>query len=105
MHNILHVMSLFLAMGMELPDVIRATTWNSARIIKRDDLGSLSVGSCADVAIFNRRKGKFGFYDRDSQRIEGRRRLECEATIREGKVVFDQNGIARPIVIPAHPYY
>ena len=105
MHNILHVMSLFLAMGMELPDVIRATTWNSARIIKRDDLGSLSVGSCADVAIFNRRKGRFGFYDRAGQRIEGRRRLECEATIREGKVVFDQNGIARPIVIPAHPYY
>ncbi|MEX2235584.1 MAG: amidohydrolase/deacetylase family metallohydrolase [Cyclobacteriaceae bacterium] len=105
MQNILNVMSLFMAMGMELKDVITATTWNSAKIIRREELGSLSPGSSADVAIFNLRNGKFGFYDRDGQRIEGNNRLECEVTIREGKVVYDLNGLARPIIIPGHPRY
>jgi dihydroorotase len=105
MQNILNVMSLFMAMGMELKDVVTATTWNSAKIIKRDELGNLSPGSCADVAIFNLHNGKFGFYDRDGQRIEGNNRLDCEVTIREGKVVYDLNGIARPIIIPEHRRY
>jgi len=105
MQNILNVMSTFMAMGMDLKDVITATTWNSAKIIKREELGNLSPGSCADVAIFNLREGKFGFYDRDGQRIEGSNRLECEVTIREGKVVYDLNGIAMPIIIPGHRRY
>jgi dihydroorotase len=98
-------MSLFMAIGMDLQGVIRATTWNSAREIKREDLGNLSVGAGADVAIFNLRDGKFGFYDQDSYKVDGKNRLECEVTIRDGKVVYDFNGSAVPIIIPAHPLY
>ena len=105
MQNILNVMSLFMAMGMDLKDVVSATTWNAARIIRHEELGNLSSGAVADLAIFNLRNGKFGFYDREGERIEGSNRLECEVTIREGNVVYDLNGIAQPIIMPKHPRY
>ena len=99
MKNILSVMSKFLTMGMELPAVIRAATWNPAKEIKREDLGSLSEGSEADVAILDLREGNFGFFDYTGFKIEGNRKLECEMTIRGGRIVYDLNGIAEPVVI------
>jgi dihydroorotase len=98
MKDQLSVMSKFLAMGMNLQSVIKASTWNSAVVIKREELGSLSVGSDADVAILNVREGKFGFWDYTGHKIESNKKLECEMTIRAGKIVYDLNGIVSPIV-------
>ena len=98
MKDQLSVMSKFLVMGMDLQSVIKASTWNAAVVIKREELGTLSVGSDADVAILNVREGKFGFWDYTGYRIEGSRKFECEMTIRGGKIVYDLNGIATPVV-------
>jgi dihydroorotase len=57
-------------------------------------LGHLAVGAGADVAVLSVREGHFGFVDVDGERDEGTRKLECELTIRAGKVVWDLNGIA-----------
>jgi dihydroorotase len=86
---------------MDLNSVIRATTSNPAKEIKREYLGNLSVGSDADVAILNLREGKFGFFDYKGYKIEGDKKLECEMTIRGGKIVYDLNGIANPVVLPS----
>ena len=99
MKDLLTVMSKFMALGMDLPAVIKATTSNPAREIKREDLGSLSVGSIADVAIFNIRQGKFGFFDYTGYKMGGTKKLECELTIRNGKVVYNLNGITKPVVL------
>ena len=97
MKDQLSVMSKFLVMGMQLPAVIQAATWNPAREIKHEELGSLSVGSVGDVTILNLRQGKFGFFDYTGYKIEGNMKLECELTIKGGKVVYDLNGIADPV--------
>lgn len=94
MKDIVNVMSKFLNMGMSAPEVIGATTWESAKAIKRDDLGHLTVGAVADVAILNLRKGDFGFIDVTKKKMLGDQKLECELTIREGNVVYDLNGLA-----------
>jgi len=99
MKDLLTTMSKFLAMGMDLQSVIKATTMTPARVIKREELGKLSVGSEADIAIFNLRKGKFGLFDHTGFKIEADRKLECEMTIRAGKIVYDLNGIANPITL------
>lgn len=99
MKNMLNIMSIFMAMGMDLPNVIRASTWNPAIEIKHEELGNLSVGSVADVAILNLRHGDFGFWDRTGYKLKGKQRLECEMTIRAGNIVYDLNGIANPEVI------
>ena len=99
------VMSKFLAMGMKLQDVIKASTWNPATEIKRQDLGNLSVGAEADVAILNVRTGKFGMFDYKGYKIESDKKFECEMTIKGGKIVYDLNGIANPVYAarPARP--
>jgi len=98
MKNILNVMSTFLAMGMDLQTVIKAGTWNPAVAIHREDLGNLTVGSSADLAILKMQNGNFGFWDKTGYKIDGKEKLECEMTIRAGKIVYDLNGIATPIV-------
>jgi len=99
MKDQLNVMSKFLVMGMNLVNVIRAATWNPARQIKREELGNLSVGSVADVTILNLRGGKFGFFDYTGYKIEGNKKLECEVTIKGGKIVYDLNGLAKPVIV------
>ncbi|KAA9037714.1 amidohydrolase/deacetylase family metallohydrolase [Ginsengibacter hankyongi] len=98
MKNMLNIMSMFLAMGMDLPNVIQASTWNPAKEIQHTELGNLSVGSVADIAILNVRKGDFGYWDRLGYKIKGKQRLECDMTIRAGKIVYDLNGITNPEV-------
>lgn len=96
-------MTKFLAMGMKLQDVIKASTWNPANEIKRTDLGNLSVGAEADVAILNLRQGKFGLFDYKGEKIETDKKFECEMTIKGGRIVYDLNGIANPIFPPRAP--
>ena len=102
MKNMPNIMSIFMAMGMPFKEVIKASTWNPAQQIKRPELGNLSVGSEADIAIFTVRKGNFGFYARDGK-IAGKERLETEMTIRGGRIVYNLNAIAEPNVIQAPP--
>ena len=96
MKDMLNVMDKFLAMGLSVEDVVRRSTWNPAREIHREELGNLSVGSPADVAVLRVETGKFGFTDMYDAKLDGTRRLACELTIRNGKVVYDLNGISRP---------
>ena len=96
MKDQLNVMAKFLALGMPLDDVIRASTWNPAREIKHEELGNLSVGAPADVAVLRLETGQYGFVDSFGARMGGTRRLACELTLRDGKVVYDLNGLARP---------
>lgn len=94
MKNMLNVMTTFLAMGMELPHVVTASTWEPAQVIKRTELGHLSEGAIADLAILNIREGDFGVWDRSGQKIATNQRLECEMTIKDGQVMYDLNGLA-----------
>ena len=99
MKDMLNIMSMFLAMGMPLPQVIKASTWNHAVEIQHKELGNLSAGSVADIAILNLRNGSFGFWDKEGNKLKGKHRLECEMTIRAGVIVYDLNGIAEPEVV------
>jgi len=90
------VMDKFLAMGMSLDDVIVRSTWNPAKEIHHEELGNLSVGSPADISVLRVENGNFGFTDMYGARMDGKQRLACELTVRDGKVVYDLNGITRP---------
>ena len=97
MKDMTNIMSKFLNMNMPIMEVIKCATWNPAQIIKRTDLGHLSVGAVADIAILKLRKGDFGFVDTKRLKIKGNKKLECELTLREGEVVWDLNGISKPL--------
>ena len=94
MKDMMNVMSKYLAMGMKREDIILRATWAPAKSIKREDLGHLSKGAAADVAIWRMREGNFGFVDAGGNKIEGDHKFEAELTLREGKVVWDLNGLS-----------
>ncbi len=87
-------MSKFLVMGMPLKDVILRSTWNPAQMIRRPELGHLSVGAGADIAVLRVDTGEFHYIDSKSGRMRGTQRITCELTLRDGKVVWDWNGRA-----------
>jgi dihydroorotase len=95
MLNMLNVMSKFLNMGMSLDDVILRSTWNPAKEIHHEELGNLSIGSPADIAVLRVDKGDFGFVDVYGARLKGNQRLEAEMTVHDGRVVYDLNGRTR----------
>ena len=97
MHDILNVDDKFLALGLTLDQVIARSTWNPAREIHHEELGNLSVGAPADVAVLKLLHGDYGFVDMYGARLDGHQKFECEMTLRDGKVVYDLNGLGRPV--------
>lgn len=97
MKNMLNIMSKYLNLGMELREVIARGTWSAAQAIGREDLGHLSEGAVADVAILRKEEGTFGFVDAGGEKLVGNRKLQAELTLRAGRVVWDLNGLAAPV--------
>ncbi|MFB9842629.1 amidohydrolase/deacetylase family metallohydrolase [Mucilaginibacter ginsenosidivorans] len=97
MKDMLTCMTKFLQLGMSLHDVIQASTSNPAKEIKHEELGNLSVGADADIAVLSIREGKFGLFDYTGYKVEASKKLECELTVRAGKILYDLNGIASPV--------
>ena len=87
-------MSKYLNMGMNINDVILRATWNPAKSIKRgDDLGSLTVGNKADIAVLSLDSGNFGFVDAAGFKIKGDKKFHAELTIKDGLIQWDLNGL------------
>lgn len=89
--------SKLLNLGMTLEDAIARSTVSPAKAIKRyPELGTLGVGRTADIAVLALREGVFAFKDAWGKKYLGRKKLECLLTVREGKIVFDQEGLSWP---------
>ncbi|HEX4636504.1 MAG TPA: amidohydrolase/deacetylase family metallohydrolase [Rhizomicrobium sp.] len=91
--GMLNVASKFMAIGLTLQEVVADMTAHPAHEIKHDELGNLSVGSVADVAVLSVQKGHFGFTDMVNTRMDGAQKLVAELTIKDGKIVYDLNGL------------
>jgi dihydroorotase len=89
-------MSKCLNMGMPLPEVIMRSTVAPAREIGHPELGTLSPGSEADVAVFKLLEGTFGFSDCGRAKMIGKEKLECAMTLRAGEIVYDPTGLSMP---------
>lgn len=94
MKDMLNVMSKLLNIGLTLQEVITASTWTPAQVIKKPEHGHLSAGALADVAVFSLETGTFGFIDVDGNKITGDKKLTCQMTVLDGRVVWDLNGLA-----------
>jgi dihydroorotase len=93
MKDLLNVMSKFINMGMALDSVVACATWHPAQEIHHEELGHLSVGAPADVAVLRVVQGDFGFIDSARLRLRGTTKLVAEMTLRDGSIVFDLNGM------------
>lgn len=94
MKDMLNVMSKYLNMGMSKEEILKRATMGAADAIKRPDLGNLSEGSVADIAVFTVNKGKFGFMDAAGFKMDGDKKFETQLTVRNGRIVWDLNAIS-----------
>ena len=99
------VMSKFLAMGVPLDDIIRRSTVNPAAEIRRPELGTLTVGRDADIAVLELAKGRFSYIDCGVARFDGSAKLTARMTIRAGRIVYDPSGLSMVQWEKARPQY
>jgi dihydroorotase len=90
-------MTKLLALGMNLQDIIKLSTSDPAKIINHPELGTLGQTAIADIAVLKVNKGDFGMTDNGtaSRVMNSNKRITCEMTIKNGKVVWDRNGLSR----------
>jgi predicted amidohydrolase len=96
-NNMMTRLSKSVNQGMTVEQVVERTTVNAARAIRRPDLGTLSEGAVADIALVELERGKF-------PRLQGDRRLRCVLTVRNGAIVWDTDGLGAPDQVKAGPY-
>ncbi len=89
-------MNKILNIGMPLQEVIYRSTVTPANEIGHPELGNLTVGAEADVAVFKLQHGDFGFTDCGRAKLRGDKKLECMLTLRAGEIVYDPNAMSVP---------
>ncbi len=94
MKDLLNVADKLMVVGESVPEVVAQMTANPAHEIRQEQYGNLSVGGLADVAVLSVDTGNFGFVDMYNTRMMGNRKLVCQLTLKDGKVVYDLNGIS-----------
>jgi len=99
------VMSKFLAMGVPLDDVVRRSTVNPATEIHRPELGTLSVGKEADIAVLELQKGRFAYIDCGVARMDSNVKLTARMTVRAGRISYDPSGLSMVEWEKARPQY
>jgi dihydroorotase len=88
------VMSKFLFLGRDIPDVVARTTQNPAAAIGRaDSLGHLRVGAAADITALRQVSEPYHMLDAEKAAFTGDRYLAATYTLRAGEV-YNQAGRA-----------
>lgn len=95
--DMLTTMSKLLCIGMTLEDVIYRSTVTPAEEIGHPELGNLSEGSEADVAVLRLEHGSFSYTDCGRAKMQGDKKLTCAMTLRAGEVVYDPEGFSMPL--------
>lgn len=103
--DMITTMSKILNCGMSLYDVIKLSTINPANEIGHPELGHLSVGAEADIAVIRQLTGEFSYIDCGRAKLTGDRKLECAMTVRAGNIVYDPGGLSLPEWTDAPPAY
>jgi dihydroorotase len=88
-----NVMSKIMNIGVPLDMVIRLSTVNPAREINHPELGTLSIGNIADIAVFEVLNGNYSWVDSSGGRNYGDKKIQNIMTIAGGKPVFDPAGL------------
>ena len=78
-------MSKFLCLGMELIDVIRASTAAPAAALGRADIGKLEIGAAGDATVLELAEGEFEYRDVLGEARVGRLRLNARGLVVGGR--------------------
>lgn len=87
--SLLMTMSKLMALGMSFEEVIHCTTVNAAHLYgEPESMGTLNVGTSADVTILKLENQRMPFTDKYHDRIVGSQVIKPMATIINGKLFY-----------------
>ena len=87
-------MSKFLLLGVPIERVVEMSTTRPAKILKREDeIGTLRVGTIADIAVLEKHEGRFTLTDSYRQTRVGNELLTAATTIRRGEILPGGGGL------------
>ena len=91
-HSLPETASKLLNMGLDFEEIVRQTTINPARVLNRsDDIGTLKVGSVADIAVFSVEEGHYTFTDAHGREETGGSMITPHLTVRDGQVYYPED--------------
>ncbi len=94
--DMMTTMSKILNIGVPLERVIEMSTVAPAREINRPELGTLTPGRPADIAVLALDEGEFSFVDCERTTMTGSKRLRCEMTFFGGEITYNPGGRGWP---------
>jgi len=99
-------LSKFLLLGMTLDQVIEAASTKPAKAMRKPELGTLAVGSAADIATWTIEEGDFTFQDIFMNTRTGNQLLVNQATIVDGCLLprTEEEPLQPWAKLPEHQY-
>ena len=86
-YDLATTLSKFMHLGWSLEEAVARATAAPARAMGMlGEIGTLAVGACADVAVFDVEEGAFDFFDASGEKRIGERRLVPVVTVRAGEI-------------------
>jgi dihydroorotase len=84
-YDLLVTLSKFLGLGVPLGEVVRMSTINAARAVRREDRGTLKPGLLGDATVLSLERGRFTLTDVVGETIETSEKLACRGIVLGGK--------------------
>jgi dihydroorotase len=91
--------SKLIALGLNLADAIAAVTINPARVLKAEaEIGTLKVGSIADITILELVEDDWLFFDALDEKLVAKQKLIPVGVVRSGKLIQPNCRLLRDLV-------
>ena len=97
-YSLFGTLSLFLALGMSLTDLIERVTVAPARWLRmQDKIGTLAPGAWGDVTVFDVVPGKWVFRDRLRASVVGKEKLVPKLVVRLGELIRPEGALLKDL--------
>lgn len=90
LHSLPRILSKFLDMGLSVEDVLDTATIAPARLIGKPELGSMEIGTVADICVLKKKEKKMIYYDKAGHTFIGTQVIVPMMTFKEGIPVYCQ---------------
>ncbi|MDQ2103950.1 amidohydrolase/deacetylase family metallohydrolase [Azospirillum isscasi] len=101
--SLTHAMTELLTLGMALGDVLRTVTGNPAAMLgMADEIGALTPGMAADVAVLEIKQGRWQLSDNSGERVTAPEMIVPAFSLRDGAVQeVDSPLLPKPVPVAA----
>ena len=90
LHSLPRVLSKFIDMGLSLEEVLDAATISPAGLIGKPELGSMDIGTVADICILKKKEKEMLYTDRANHKFYGTQALVPMMTFKAGIPMYCQ---------------